>query len=59
MAGSKEEGSYLPFFYFSVLENRSAIPYTVPSFPVFTAMLQPLSVLLQWEDSPDEIFICI
>ena len=57
MAGSSEEGSELPCFDVSVLEKGSAIPYTVPSFPVFTAMLQTLPVLLQWEDSPDEIFI--
>ena len=47
------EGSDLPCFDVSVVEKGSTIPYTVPSFPMCTAMLQPLSVLLQWEDSPD------
>ena len=35
-----------------VLKKEMSIPYTIPSFPVFTALLR--KVRLQWEDSGGE-----
>lgn len=53
MAASAQERT--EFFDVSVLRKGRPVTYTVPSFPVFTAMLQP--VLLQWEDSEGDVFV--
>lgn len=54
MACNSEEECELLFFDVTVMEKGSTAPYTVPSLPVFTAMLRP--VLLQLEDRGGEVF---
>lgn len=53
MAASDQEG--IECFDISVLWKGQPVAYTVPSFPMFMAMLRP--VLLQWEDSEGDVFV--